>query len=89
MVSFCLSLINLNKEMKMSNNGNDDNIAKLKGGKEPTAREKALAALEKGRKEGFENRMKEKVKVLLEQQKAVRITEKEIDQMQNDFDEGL
>lgn len=74
-----------------NNNGNDnDGVVKLnKGQKEPSAFEKALIAIDKAKKEGFEAKMKEKVKILQEQEKAVRITKKEIGQMQADFDEGL
>lgn len=52
-------------------------------------KEKAVAALNKARKEALENKVKEKVKTLQEHQRAVRQIEGEIDQMVEDFENGL
>ena len=71
------------------NDGENDNVTKIKGGKEPSAIEKAMAVVEKARKEAFENKMKEKVKLLVEAERSVKLIRKEMEQMQRDFEEGV
>ncbi len=60
-------------------NGSDDNVTELNKGKDNrTPVTKALEGLKKGAREGLENKIKEKVKLALEQKKAYEGTLEEI-----------
>lgn len=68
----------------------DDKVAQLKGGqKQPTLREKAQNAVNKARTESFEAKMKEEVKLLAEEEKAVRLRLKKIEQLEQDYESGF
>ncbi len=72
----------------MSDNG--DNVKPLKNGNQKVDLVgNATSALEKARKESYEAKVKAKVQVLQEQKKAIRITEKEIEELVNDFESGF
>lgn len=71
--------------------GADDNVKNLGKGK-PTAKDlinSATAAVDKARKESFEAKIKDKVKLLQEQKRAVAQTELEIKQLGEEFESGI
>lgn len=55
----------------------------------PDFKQKALNALNKARTEALEAKLKEKFKTLQEHQRSVRQVEREIDQLIEDFENGL
>lgn len=69
--------------------GNDDNVEPLKKGQKPDILATARNAVDKARKESYEAKVKAKVVLLQEQEKAVRITKAEIDSLVEEFENGL
>lgn len=68
---------------------NEDNVAPLKPGQKPDLVGKAQAVITKARTDQFQNKVNEKVKLLAEQKKAVKITEAEINQLVEEFEQGF
>jgi Tfp pilus assembly protein FimV len=85
----------------MDGNDGNDNITELrkdknKGSQKPDLRATAKAALDKARKESFEAKIKDKLKVLEEHEKTLKLTKKqvakveaEIKELEDEFSEGL
>lgn len=67
----------------------DDNVKPLKPGQMPNLVEKATNAINKARMDQFEGKIKEKVKLLSEQRKSVKITEGEIEALVEEFESGM
>jgi hypothetical protein len=70
----------------------DDNVKTLKQSRndqKPDLVGNARAAIEKGRKESYEAKVKAKMLVLSEQKKAVKITQEEIEDLVKEFEEGF
>lgn len=75
----------------MDDNGAPDNVAELKTGQnqKKSMIDTALEAVEKTRREAAQNKLKAKAATLLEQQKAIAITKAEMQQIVDDFNNGL
>jgi hypothetical protein len=70
--------------------GKDDNVTDLrKGNQKPDILATAKSAIDKARKESFEAKVKDKLKVLEEHKKGVKLVEKEIAELIEEFESGL